>query len=289
LDHFARQYCPVVQTLNLAYHWSIMQAEYATDLVFKRQADLQAFYPHLLEALILAVKPADVATFLGRKLHGNYQGEMGNRFNVRLLGARLKHQMGPASIKMYDKFNLILRIEVTVNDVTFFKQRREVHHRNGERTLQWAAMKKTIYSLPALQETLQAANHRYLKFISEIATPEVGVQRLHRLAETIEETDHRYKGFNLFSEEDTSLFRTLLRGEFTISGFTNRDLRQHTGKNSGQITRLLKRLRVHGLIKKVGKRYKYYLTELGRQIVALALKLRELVIIPELAGPTAQA
>ncbi len=289
LDGFARQYCPVVQTLNLSYHWSIMQAEYATDLVFKRQADLQAFYPHLLETLILAVKPADVATFLGRKLHGNYQGEMGNRFNVRLLGTRIKHQMGPASIKMYDKLGLILRIEVTVNDVTFFKQHREVRHRNGESSRQWVKMKKTIYSLPALQEMLLAANHRYLKFISEIATPEVGVHKLHRLAETVVEKDHRYKGFNLFSEEDTCLFRTLLRGEFSISGFTNRDLRQQTGKNSGQITRLLKRLRVHGLIKKVGKRYKYYLTELGRQVIALALKLRELVVIPELAGLTAQA
>jgi DNA-binding MarR family transcriptional regulator len=289
LDDLARRYCPIVQTLNLWYHWSSMQVEYATDLVFKRQTDLQAFYPHLLETLILAVKPADVATFLGRKLHGNYQGEVGNRLNIRLLGTRIKHQMGPASIKMYDKFGLILRIEVTVNDVTFFKQYREVRHRNGESTMQWAKMKKTIYSLPALQETLLAANRRYLKFISEVATPEVGVTKLHRLAESVEEKDHRYKGFNLFSEEDTCLFRTLLRGEFSISGFTNQDLRQCLGKNSGQITRLLKRLRVHGLIKKVGRRYKYYLTESGRQVVAMALKLREMVIIPELARLAVQA
>ncbi len=55
---------------------------------------------------------------------------------------------------------------------------------------------------------------------------EVGLTKLHRLAETVEEKDHRYKGFNLFSEEDTSLFRTLLRGEFLISGFTNQDLRR---------------------------------------------------------------
>ena len=54
-------------------------------------------------------------------------------------------------------------------------------------------------------------------------------------------------------------------------------------KNSGQITRLLKRLRVHGIIKKVSRRYKYYLTEFGRQVALMALKLREMVIIPELA------
>ena len=63
LDQFAAQYCPVVSHLNLVYSWSLMQLEYATDLVFKQQRTLQAIYPHLLEVLIQAVKPADIATF----------------------------------------------------------------------------------------------------------------------------------------------------------------------------------------------------------------------------------
>lgn len=289
LDEFARQYCPIVTALNLTYHWSIMQAEYATDLVFKQRDALQAFYPHLLESLTHAVKPADIATFLGRKLNGNYQGEMGNRFNQRWLGTRLKHQMGPVSIKMYDKFQFILRIETSVNNVSFFQHYRTVQHRDGSTTTRWAPMKKTIHSLPALSELLSAANHRYLKFISAIATPQVGVEKLHHLAETKTENQHRHKGFNLFSEEDTCLFRTLLQGEFCISGFTNKQLRNQylSHKSASQVTRLLKRLRVHGVIKKVGRRYKYYLTDFGREMAAMALKLRELVIIPELAFASA--
>ena len=91
LNELAAEYCPVVKNLNQHYHWSISQAEYATDLVFKNQSTLQAFYPLLLETLIQAVKPADIATFLGRKgVHGRYQGQMGNRFNVRLEGSRIK-------------------------------------------------------------------------------------------------------------------------------------------------------------------------------------------------------
>jgi hypothetical protein len=284
LDGFAQQYCPVVAELKLAYYWSVMQAEYATDLVFKSLDTVQAFYPHLLETLTHAVKPADIATFLGRKLNGNYQGEMGNRFNRRWIGTRIKHQMGPVSIKMYDKFNCILRIETTVNNAAFFKQYRQVQHRDGSTTMRWAPMKKTIHSLPALREVLSAANQRYLKFISSIATPEVGVEQLHRLAETKTEDQHRHMGFNLFSEEDTCLFRALLQGEFFISGFTNKQLREYlSDKSACQVTRLLKRLRVHGVIKKVGKRYKYYLTDFGRQTAALALKLREMLVIPTLA------
>jgi hypothetical protein len=170
LDRFANLYCPVVSEHKMSYYWSIMQAEYATDLVFKKQDTLQAFYPHLLETLTHAVKPADIATFLGRKLNGNYQGEMGNRFNRRWLGSRIKHQMGPVSIKMYDKFSLVLRIETTVNSVTFFKQYRQVDKRDGTTVTKWAPMKKTIFSLPPLQEVLLAANQRYIKFISSIAT-----------------------------------------------------------------------------------------------------------------------
>jgi hypothetical protein len=286
LGEFARQYCPVVTELKLTYYWSIMQAEYATDFVFKNRDTLQAFYPLLLETLTHAVKPADIATFLGRKLNGNYQGEMGNRFNKRWMGTRIKHQMGPVSIKMYDKFNLILRVETTVNNVAFFKHYRQVQHRDGSTTMRWAPMKKSIHSLPALRELLSTANQRYLKFISSIATPQVGVEKLHKLAETKIEDQHRHKGFNLFSEEDTCLFRTLLQGEFFISGFTNKQLRTYLSeKSASQVTRLLKRLRVHGVIKKVGKRYKYYLTDFGRQTAAMGLKLREMVVIPTLAYP----
>ncbi len=44
---------------------------------------------------------------------------------------RIKHQMGPVSIKMYDKLRIILRIETTVNDVSFFKHRRKVEPWDG--------------------------------------------------------------------------------------------------------------------------------------------------------------
>lgn len=86
-------------------------------------------------------------------------------------------------------------------------------------------------------------------------------------------------------QKDSFLFRPLLRGEFNISGFSNKALRPLLDTNAGQVTRLLKRLRVHGLIKKVARRNKYYLTHFGHQVAAIALKLRHLVVIPDLAQP----
>ena len=65
--------------------------EYSTDIVFGKQSDLQAIYERLTRAAIHTVKPDNIATFLGRKLNGNYQDEMGNRFNTRIEGTRIKH------------------------------------------------------------------------------------------------------------------------------------------------------------------------------------------------------
>ena len=154
LDEFAHRYCPVAHTLHYAYHWSLRQAEYATDLVFKHPKSL-SFYVSLLYLLVLCVKPENIAAFLGQKLHGHYQGEVGTRFNVRRWGTRLKHFMGPVSIKLYDKFGLILRIETTVNDVSFFSHYRAVRHRTGKREMRQAKMQKTIYSLAPLRELLR--------------------------------------------------------------------------------------------------------------------------------------
>jgi len=284
LDEFADRYCPVLQQFELSYHWSLDQVEFATDIVFQRQSDLQPIYDRLSRAAIYTVKPENIATFLGRKLNGNYQDEMGNRFNTRIEGTRIKHTMGPVSIKMYDKFRLILRIETTVVNVSFFKHYREVEHKGGTRSMAWAEMKKTIYSLAPLRELLLAANRRYLEFISTIEDDKAGTDKLNKVSQPVAENDRSYRGFNFFDPHDEELFRSLGSGEFNISGFQNKDLRRRIQeKTSGQISRLVKRLRVHGLIKKVGHTYKYYVTTLGKQVITLGLKLKELYIIPALS------
>jgi hypothetical protein len=110
--------------------------------VFRRQADLQTIYGNLIRTAIHTVKPDDIATFLGKKLHDNYQDEMGNRYNLRIEGTRVRHSMGMASIKMWDKFGHIPRIETTAKDVSFCKYYREVEQRKDESVMKLAPMKK---------------------------------------------------------------------------------------------------------------------------------------------------
>lgn len=285
LDILARRYCPVTAPYGLSYRWTIMEGEYATDIVFKKQSDLKPLYESLIRCAVHSVKPENIATFLGAKLHWNYQGEMGNKFDTRIEGTKIKHRMGALSIKMYDKFGLVLRIETTADDVSQFRHYREVDRRDGSKVQKIATMKKNIYSLFPLSRLLKAANHRYLEFISTFPDPTNGIKKLNTVSQTITSGDRTYKGFNFFDSSDHKLLLVIARGEFNITGFRNQSLQPFfSDKSPAAISRMLKRLRLHALIKKVGRTYKYYLTPLGKAVITLGLRLRELFIVPTLAG-----
>jgi DNA-binding MarR family transcriptional regulator len=280
LEEFAWQFCPVYKDFNLRYHWSVMQAEYATDIVLKKQEYLQQIYSELVATAIHTVKPENIATFWGLKLDPRYQGEIGNNYNVRIEGSRIKHTMGSSSIKMYDKFSKILRIETTTNDISFFKHFREVVHHDGSTSHEMAPLKKNIYSLSFLSENLKASNKRYLEFISAFDNKEIGRKRLENVTSSKIESNRNYKGFNFFSKDDLTILTAIIRGEFNINGFRNKNLQKLLGFTGSKISRLIKRLRVHGLIKKASDSYKYYITKIGKETIIMAQKIKELVLVP---------
>ena len=192
--------------------------------------------------------------------------------------------MGDVSIKMYDKFGRVLRIESTCNNIGEFRIEREVTHKDGTTSITKAPMKKTIYSLYRLFSVMKAANYRYLEFISSFDDHSGGHRKLAKVTKSVTENNRSYRGLNFFDERDLQVMSVLGRGEYSTFGLCNKDLREHLGKvTSSSVSRTLKRLKLHGLIKRVDKSYKYMLTKLGRTVVAAGLKIRNLVLIPELA------
>lgn len=273
----------MIRQLGVSYHWSIVQIEYSTDILFKRQSALAPLYDAITRTAIHAVKANDIATFLGRKLTKGYQDELGNNFDIRIQGTRIKHHIGPASIKMYDKCGLVLRIETTANDVSFFKHHRKVEQRDGTSVYKLVPLKKSIYSLGDLRELLAAANRRYLEFVSQLDDPTPAMRNLEKISATVVENGRTYKGFNFFDHVDTRLFEALVRGENNITGLRNKDLQQQLPELScAVISRALKRLRVHGLVKRVARTYKYYVTQLGCAATTAGLMLKELFLVPAL-------
>jgi hypothetical protein len=269
LDRYAQACCPVLDVFAQTYHWSIMQAEYSTDLVFKSDQILRPLYEQLAGEAVLSVKAEQVATFLG-KVTPQLAAEIGSRLSTRII----KHRFDACSLKLYDKFSRILRIETTTNDVSFFKHHRKVEHRSGRPTREVAPLKKSVYSLIDLREILRGCNQRYPEFLSSLDDHSSGQRLLERLSEPKPDGDRRLKGLNFFDRHDRSLLRAVQRPQFNIHGVARRDLIELLPELSpSRLSRQLRRLRALGVLKRAANTYRYYLTGVGRSVIAALERL----------------
>jgi hypothetical protein len=269
LDRYAAQCCPVLDVFPHAYHWSLMQVEYSTDLVFRSQANLRPLYEQLTRQAVLSVKAEHVATFLGRKITPQLAQEIGSQFATRIEGTCIKHRYGSATI---------------CNDVSAFKHHRKVEHRKGPASRALAPVKKTFYSLNDLRHILFGCNRRYLAFLSALDDFSSGLKTLDRLTQPHRVGDKTIKGFNFFDPFDHALLQALHRPAFNIAGIRRADLAPALAPLSpATITRKLSRLRQLGLIKRVTRTYRYYLTRIGRAAIAAASRITQFAIIPALA------
>ena len=284
LDHYAQWLCPVLDVFGQTYHWSLRQVEYSTDVMFRSEHILVPLYDALSRQAVLAADAERVAGFLGKKVTPQLAQEIGSRLSTRIEGRCIKHYMGAAGVKVYDKFSRVLRVETTVNDLSFFKHHRKVEHQDGRITRELATLKKTIYSLIDLREILMSCNQRYLAFLSCLDDPSAGERDLQRLRQPRVGTDPSVKGLNFFNTTEQTLLRTLQRGEFNIHGWRRADLLTRLNIAPAAMSRQLKRLRVLGLIKKVAHTYRYYLTRLGRSAIAAACSLTRFNIVPACAA-----
>lgn len=267
-------------------YWSADDTEWATDLMFRSRRRLQAFDPHLLRQALQTFSSADVLRFLGRQttpsgaIRGRFAREVLTDYKRRPEGVRIKHRINHNSIKMYDKQGSVLRVETTITDPRDIKVFRRVEG-EPESPLVWRRLRKGVCDLPRRSEVSQASNERYLDALAAVeeTTP------LERLAAKVCRPV-RWQGRSLralrpLEPDDQALLQSVTRGEFALNGFRNRELRavlfpaatdQTTRRRqSGNITRRLRLLRAHGLIKKVPTTHRYVLTDQGRVTITAFL------------------
>jgi hypothetical protein len=284
LDGCANRWCPLPKEWNISYQWSLAEVEYSLDIIFKDAATLKPLYDNIIETAMHTITPESIANFLGKRLSLQFEGEAGSRYNKRILGTRIKHQLGDTSVKIYDKFGSILRIEVTSNDVSEMRVFRPVQKRDGTIVSKMAPVKKSIYSLIDLIGLFKKACLRYLETISSFDDPSDGLKKLDIAVETVIENTRKYKGFNFFSKDDEAILLAVANPKFAIDGMRNKHLRDLLpDKTSGQISRLFKRLIVHNLLERVRGTLKYRLTGLGKQIIIAGFKFINMSFVPNLA------
>src|SRR3954452_20012603 len=195
---------------GLSYYRVVDQAEFSTDVIFTGREALAGLYPRLLDHAVVNFSAEDVLTFLGRRYHPRFDGEILTHCQKgRWPGARVKHRMKNNWLKMYDKFGPVLRIETVINDPREFRVRRS-RVRDGRRAMVWCPMNKGVINLYRYREVSLKSNERYLEALSVVDDPAPAYRQVEGLTEPVVIAGRRHSGFNPASGQDVKLFGAVL-------------------------------------------------------------------------------
>ena len=280
----------IFQNFSTDYYWSTFQSEWATDIIFKNRKALDEIYPSLIHHGMTTFQSPDVMRFLGKKLtasgkiHGTYLADVTSDLKTRHEGIRIKHRINGNSIKAYNKEGNILRIETTINEPNQFKVFRQ--KLDGDHNKQyWLPMRKGIADLKRRSEVSQSANERYIEAMAAVDSSKPIKELTNSILKPANLNGNRFRPLNPWASEDGWLLEIIMRGEFSINGFRNRDIRslffttsaksdKEKKSRSSKISRLLRMLRAHGIIKKIPRTHRYQLTSTGRVIVSAIIAAR---------------
>lgn len=270
----------------MKYFWTCQDSEWATDLMFRKGDQLRRLVPQLLHLGIVSFSSPDVLRFMGKKVtrQGNAAAglklPLNSDLKVRSNGARVKHRLGPNLLKLYDKaydqLGAVLRAEMTITEPRYFRVYRRTDDPNS--ALAWRPMRQSTADMHHRAEVSQNALDRYCCALAAVDDSST----LEELTALVERRV-RWKGQSVralhpFDADDYALLKAVYRGEFSITGFRNRDLqsllyatpprtRAEQRKRSAAVSRKLRMLRAHGLIRKRSHSHRYDVSRNGRLIL----------------------
>ena len=278
------------------YYWSTFQSEWATDVMFESVEALAPLYRKLVRGAIQSFGAEQIMRYVRDvQWQGTYAQPLVTDLRRREEGIRIKHWVGENSVKMYDKPGGILRVETTINNPSEFKSYR-TREGHAEDQKQWLTMRRSTADLNRRAEVSHAATQRYLNALSSLEADQTLGELIDGICHPTRWKKQRARALRPWSPEDQALLQAIARGEFTVNGMRNRDLRlmldprvhteQHKRALAGRITRQLRLLRAHGLIRKIPRTQRYILTEKGQQLTSAILQANSLAVkeLTELAA-----
>jgi len=270
------------------YYWSTFASEWATDILFEDRNELAKIYSPIVLHGITTYRSADVMRFLGKRLRWDSEIEIVSDYKQRPEGVRIKHRAGKNSVKLYDKQGSVLRTETTINDPQAFKVfRRKENDTSGQ--MKWRPVRRGIADLYRVAQISQASNERYLDALASADTSTPLGKLIEKICSHTKWNGKRVRALHPSSPDDLKLFAAINSGEFSINGFRNRELQNllfqtiansqtEKHRRSSKVTRLIRLLRAHHLVRKVPGSHRYLVTPLGRDITAAVLAAQRITL-----------
>jgi hypothetical protein len=288
----ARQLNPshgkIFEKYPLEYYWSIAQSEWATDISFQDRGSLSEIYRPMILHGITNFGSKDVMRFLSKKIRGRFEGEVTSDFKIRSEGVRIKHRIDSNSIKLYDKFGLVLRVETTINNARALKTYRPLEN-HPERGAVRTYLRAGITDIVRRSQVCQRANETYLEALAFVQPTSTFSTLLEKISKATTHNGKSVRGLRPWQTEDFTLLKAISNAEFAISGFRNRDLHpvlfhsstsdlREKRRRSAKVGRLLRILRAHHIIRKIPGSYRYTLTPFGRDTTNAILSTQNITL-----------
>lgn len=288
LDGLVGAASPALPTLfaatPLRYSWSVEQSEWASDVMFKDAPRLDAVYPTLVSHAIMQLGSGDVMRFLGRRVPtvgvGPFRGEVVSDLPRRPEGVPGRHAVNGNRVKMYNKAGSVLRVETVINqarDLTVFRPKEG----EPDGAKEWRYLRKGVADTYRRAELSQQANERYLTAVAAASAPiSLGVLGAP-LGRRVRFHSQPARALNPRAATDAALLAAVARGEVVLTGCRNRDLRRlllppahdpaARRRQAGMMTRQLRLLRAHRIVRKVPHSHRYLVTPNGRVVLTALL------------------
>lgn len=282
-ESYHRLHDKIVAPLHgISYYWTAPQTEFSSDILFHSQAVLDRLFPRLTLHAMLNLGCDQVMRFLGRKLQGNFGGDVVTDLRGRSEGMRIKHWVNENSVKLYNCLN-VLRPETTIHNPKDLRVYR-TSEAQPDGPMAWRVLRQNVADIYRRAEISRATNERYLTALAAASVTTPLAEEAAAICRPVRRDGQRARALNPFGSEDAELLAAINRGEWTLKGFRNREIRallfgrakdnKEQRSQSAKVTRRLALLHAHGLISKVSRTHRWQLTDKGRRIVTALLAVR---------------
>lgn len=268
---------------DLSYYWTLWQSEWATDCIFEDPAALRPLMDGLLRHALMTGTCERALRYLGRPVKANGQPhqkanpEILARANVWHEGIRIRHWVDRNSVKMYNEHN-VLRAEMTMNNPGMFRVHRRPEGRPKTGAKRRMALRKGIGDIPVRTQVASDVNRRFMEQMATLHddTPLRDLIKDVTLASA--KQGRQVRALDL-TGKDRAFLLAVADPQHVVSGITNKRLQEALGGSpwsrngsarqlSARISRHLRLLRDHGLIRKMAGQRKYFLTAKGRSLTS---------------------
>ncbi len=256
------------------YDLSILQAEFSLTQVLDRPDSGRVFFEEVIRENLDLGRPEQVQLIFRRRVTKRTPGRWRTRIITQGVIPSLHVDYKRSKIKQYHKEGRALRTETTINNTRDFD------------------IGRRLQNLPKLRQIGFTANRRLLevqKISHDCAIGEAAFQKVVRPAEV----DGQHASALRFDDPRVqALFSVLLVFCLQPQGFSNKDLRERLARllgkdpasmTQGPMTYDLRRLRLHGIIRRIPKTHRYELTALGRRVSFLFSRTYSRLLRPALS------